>query len=218
MNIILIGKPGSGKGTISQELIKSGDFIHLSTGDLLREEVASKSELGVKIDNLISKGNFVSDEMIFDMTENFLNNNKDKNIIFDGFPRTLKQAHVFKEKYKIDLVVYLDISDDTIINRICNRLVHEKSGRVYNKLTSPPKIENVDDITGEPLSQRSDDHIDKISKRLENFNINTLPIINYFKNMENRNFKILEFNETNDLETQISMIKSNLNKKNNFKL
>ncbi len=179
MNIYMMGKPGSGKGSIIEELKKEG-FVHISTGDLLRLEEESGSELGKEIKQLLSKGMFASDAMIFNIIENVIEKNQGKNIIFDGFPRTIAQAQYCldnPENFSFDKVFLIDVSDEVVKERIVNRRVHLESGRIYNLKTKPPKVAGLDDVTGEPLFHRHDDKLEVLDKRLENFRKLTAPIV-----------------------------------------
>lgn len=191
MNLIFIGKPGSGKGTLSQQL-KSDNYIQLSTGDLLREEVALNTDLGKKLKKILAVGGFADDNTVIGMVDTFIKNNSNKNIIFDGFPRNLKQAEIMVNKnIKIDAIIYFDVSDDVVIERIINRRVHLPSGRVYNIKTLPPKVENKDDITGEQLTQRDDDKLEVITSRIETFNKTTQPISEF---LQSKSIPILVLN------------------------
>lgn len=215
MNVLFIGKPGAGKGTLTKYLEKDG-FIQLSTGDLLREEVATGSFLGNEINNLLKDGQFASNEIIFKIVRNFLNINKDKSIIFDGFPRNLKQAKsCFDNNIIFDKIFLINIEDDLLMERIINRRVHIPSGRVYNLKTMPPKITGLDDITGDKLVLRNDDKPEILKKRLENYNEQTAPILDYFKF---KGFKIIEVNASSPIINQINFIKNEINQNMKKKL
>lgn len=211
MNILLIGKPGSGKGTITKNIIKNNDnFIHLSTGDLLRSEVESGSELGKEIKNLIKDGNFVSDELIIEIVKSFIGKNKDKNIIFDGFPRNEAQVEICeKNNIKFDYIFNLKVDDEIIKQRIVNRRVHIPSGRVYNILTSPPKVDNLDDITNEPLTHRDDDKLDILEKRLNIYKNVTEPIIEKLQ----KNYIVYDLDGEGDNNSLLSKIDKIINVK-----
>lgn len=207
MNILLIGKPGAGKGTITK-LLESEGFLQLSTGDLLRSEIATGSEMGKEIDQLLLHGKFATDKMIFEMVDGFLNKNIDKSIIFDGFPRNLKQAEAcFTNNLNFDKIFVLNIEDEILEDRIVNRRVHPKSGRVYNIKTMPPKEEGKDDFTGEPLVQRNDDKPEVLANRLKEYKGQTEPIINYFKSM---GMNIIELDASGPIEQQLITVKEEL--------
>ena len=184
MNILFLGKPGSGKGTIAQKLLENNsDFIQLSTGDLLRQEQETGSEVGKKIEALLKDGQFATDEMITVIVDKFMKDNIDKSIIFDGYPRTVAQAdNCLKSGIVFDKTFFIDVSDDVVKERIVNRRVHLASGRVYNTETKPPKLEGLDDITGEPLLHRNDDRPEVLDNRLKNYQVKTFPIVAFLKN------------------------------------
>ena len=207
MNILFLGKPGSGKGTITKRLENDG-FIHLSTGDLLRAERDKGTTLGKEIGKLIDGGNFVSDDMIFNLVDNFLEENKSKNVIFDGFPRNLAQAQKCIEKGIVfEKVVVLDVPDELIKDRIVNRRVHLASGRVYNTKTLPSKIDGIDDVTGEPLIHRDDDREEVIAKRLEIYKNVTEPISQF---LEAKNYDILHIDGTIDIIKQVEIARDSI--------
>jgi adenylate kinase len=204
MNILLIGKPGAGKGTITKILEKEG-FLQLSTGDLLREEIATGSDLGKEIDDLLKEGKFASDEIIFKIVGNFLTDNADKSVIFDGFPRNLKQAKsCFDNEIHFDKVFLIQIEDEMLAERIVNRRVHIPSGRVYNLKTMPPKVEGLDDVTGEQLTLRNDDRPDILKNRLLNYREQTEPILEYFKF---KGINVIEINGVAPIEEQVEQVK-----------
>lgn len=193
MNILFIGKPGAGKGTVSQLLANSG-FTQLSTGDLLREEVKKGSEQGKNIQKLIDQGKFASDQTIFEIVSNWIDNQNNKtNIILDGFPRNISQMDAILAAdpplIKIDGVVHFESSDEIIFERLKNRLVHLPSGRTYNTNTFKPKLAGLDDKTGEVLTKRPDDKPEIIAERLKIYQKITEPVLQ--RAIEN-NFPILK--------------------------
>lgn len=212
MYILFIGKPGSGKGTISQRLKDEG-FKQLSTGDLLRDEVASGSQLGQEIDALLKQGKFASDETVLGMVQTFLEKNKDSNIIFDGFPRNLSQAKTITENgINFDAVIHLNASDELVHERICNRWIHKASGRVYNVKTLPPKVPFKDDETGEDLIQRHDDKPEVIADRLAKYREATFPVLAFYK--KEQKVPTLELDaENSSISEQLEAIKSFLPQK-----
>lgn len=183
MNILFLGKPGSGKGTLAQDLLNNHhNFVQLSTGDLLRLEQKTGSPMGQEIGRLLKDGQFATDDMIAVIVDKFMTENSDKSIIFDGYPRTVKQAeNCLKSGIVFDKTFYIDVSDEVVKERIVNRRVHLASGRVYNTKTKQPKVEGFDDITGEALTHRDDDKVEVLDNRLNNFNTKTLPIVDYVK-------------------------------------
>lgn len=179
MNLIFFGCPGSGKGTVAQQMI---DFIQISTGELLRKEVLSGSVLGKEIDALISKGKFVSDEMALNVIKE---NTKNKgNYIFDGFPRTLRQAEMLSEILPKEetVIVIFDIEKGKIEDRIVNRRSCPNCSKIYNLKFSPPKNSNLCDKCSVELFHRNDDREDVLESRLALYETNSHPIINYYKN------------------------------------
>ena len=216
MNILLIGKPGAGKGTITKLLEENGEFLQLSTGDLLRMEITTGSELGKEIDELFKQGKFASDEIIFKIVGNFLADNSSKSIIFDGFPRNLKQAKsCFDNGVIFDKVFLIDVEDDILAERVINRRVHAKSGRVYNLKTMPPKVEGLDDVTGEPLMQRNDDRPEILERRLEAYKEQTQPILEYLKF---KGIDVLNINGVALIDDQISQVRRELKKTSKNKI
>jgi len=183
MNILFIGKPGSGKGTLCQYIMESfPNFIHLSTGDLLREAALTKTPIGLEVDSLLRQGKFATDQITIELTKNFLTINQDKHIIFDGYPRNLMQANLCEnQKIKFDIIFHLEISDKELFDRVPHRLIHSKSGRIYNNKYYPPKKHGVDDLTGEVLIKRNDDNIKSLAKRLKIYKDITLPILDFYK-------------------------------------
>lgn len=207
MNILFLGKPGSGKGTITKRLEKDG-FVHLSTGDLLRAERDRGTELGKEIAALIDKGLFAPDSMIFDLVDKFLLENNGKNIMFDGFPRNLAQAQKCIEKNIIfEKVIVLEVPDELISERVINRRVHLNSGRVYNVKTLPPKIDGFDDITGEPLIHRDDDKEEVLVKRLEIYKNVTEPIAQF---LEAKQYNIMKVDGTKEISTQVELVRDSI--------
>lgn len=189
MNIVLIGKPGCGKGTLSNYLlnnVKDYNFITISPGDLMKKIMAEENNQdALFLKNLLDKGNFAPDEFTINIIKKEIenidnsilsnNNNIKPSFIYDGFPRTIAQAQMMAKELPVDLVVYFDIEDKVIIERISNRLIHLPSSRIYNLKTNPPKNPGLDDITGEPLTKRKDDDSKIIQQRIDNFMNLTYP-------------------------------------------
>ncbi|NBV27871.1 nucleoside monophosphate kinase [bacterium] len=181
--IILIGPPGSGKGTQATQLAAHYDIPSISTGHILREEVRLQSSLGKKIQETIESGALVSDEVMIKLIEQRLNHEDCNNgFILDGFPRTLSQAQALSQSnLGINFVFYMRLDDLILIERLSGRRVHEGSGRSYHILYNPPKQEGLDDVTHEPLVQRVDDHPENIKRRLVYFHQLTTPVIEYYE-------------------------------------
>jgi len=188
LRMILMGPPGAGKGTQAPTIRDKFCICHLATGDMLREQVAKKTPLGVEAKKIMEAGGLVSDDIMVGMIKDQLENNKGcKNgFILDGFPRTVPQAEKLdsmleSRKEKLDHVVELKIQDQLLISRITGRLIHPASGRTYHREFNPPKKSMVDDVTGEPLIQRSDDNVETLRKRLGTFHQQTGPVVDYYK-------------------------------------
>ena len=182
MNIILFGAPGAGKGTQAKELTKKYEIPQISTGDILRAAIANKIPLGLEAKKLMDEGKLVSDDIVNGLVEARLQEaDCEKGFILDGFPRTVAQAEALDgilEKFnkKIEKVIALDVSDDEIIERITGRRVSKKTGKIYHIKYNPPVDENPED-----LEQRADDNKETVVKRLEVYNKQTAPVLDYYK-------------------------------------
>ncbi|EEB06966.1 adenylate kinase Adk1 [Schizosaccharomyces japonicus yFS275] len=188
MRLILVGPPGAGKGTQAPKIKEKYGIAHLATGDMLRSQVARQTELGKEAKKIMDQGNLVSDEIVVGMIKDeLLNNPECKNgFILDGFPRTVVQAEkldalLAEMKLELNTVVELQVDDELLVRRITGRLVHPASGRSYHVEFNPPKVPMTDDVTGEPLVQRSDDNADALRKRLVNYHEQTAPVVDYYK-------------------------------------
>ena len=188
MNIILFGPPGAGKGTQADNIVKSFDLYKVSTGDLLRDEISRKTNLGSKIKSIIEKGSFVSDEIINGLIEKILLNKKYYNrLVFDGYPRNLDQAKnldLLIEKYnqKISCVISLNVDKELVIKRILGREICSKCGLIFNQYFKPSNSKN-HSCEGKFLEKRSDDNEKTILKRYETYLDKTLPILKHYKRL-----------------------------------
>lgn len=183
MRIMLLGGPGAGKGTQAQRLIKHFNIPQISTGDMLRAAIAAGTELGLSAKKIMDAGKLVSDEIMIALVQERLREPDCKHgFLLDGFPRTLLQAEALKDAgIPLDYVIEISVDDEEIVKRISGRRIHQPSGRVYHVLYHPPKVEGVDDETGEPLIQRDDDKEETIRKRLAVYHDLTEPLIGYYQ-------------------------------------
>ena len=182
MRIILLGAPGAGKGTQAQFITKKFGIPQISTGDMLRAAVKEKSELGLQVEQVMASGGLVTDEIIIALVkERILQPDCANGFLFDGFPRTIPQAEALQSSgVVIDTVLEIDVNDDEIVKRLSGRRVHPGSGRVYHTIYNPPKVENLDDVTGETLIQREDDHEDTVRTRLKVYHEQTKPLVDFY--------------------------------------
>ena len=179
MKLVFLGPPGVGKGTVTDRIKDAYGFVKISTGDLLRENIKKKTELGKEAERYIHQGNLVPDETIIKVVKEELKGLK--NYILDGFPRTIKQAEELGKFEKIDYVVNFTAKDETIIDRLSGRRTCPKCNTIYHIRNIPPKIEGICDKDGTRLIQREDDKPEAIIKRLKIYNSQTRPLIDYYK-------------------------------------
>ena len=187
-NFILLGPPGAGKGTQADLICDLYQIPKLSTGDMLREAVASGSDLGKQVSNILDSGGLVSDDIIGSLIEERLQMPDCKNgSLFDGVPRTLGQAKILDDMgVSFSHVIEIVVEDDVIVNRMSGRRVHPGSGRNYHIDYNPPKIEGIDDESGEALIQREDDKPETVLKRLDVYHEQTEPLTNFYKEISSR--------------------------------
>ena len=192
MNIVLLGPPGAGKGTQAQFICDRLEIPQISTGDMLRSAYAAGTELGIRAKAIMDTGELVSDDVILGIVRERLQEPDCTNgCLFDGFPRTIAQADGLVEiGAQIDVVLELQLDDQAIVERMSGRRVHEGSGRVYHIKFDPPRKEGVDDVTGEPLLQRSDDLESTVRERLRVYREQTAPLIDYYRNTDAKYLEI----------------------------
>lgn len=186
--LVLIGPPGSGKGTQAPVIKQALCLCHLATGDMLRAAVASRSELGKEAKKVMDQGGLVSDDIVLGLVrENMHKPECQKGFILDGFPRTLEQARkleqvlIEEEGASLNAALHFAVDDDQLVERITGRLFHPASGRSYHTKFNPPKVPMRDDVTGEQLVQRSDDNAETLKKRLAAFHESTRPVLDYYR-------------------------------------
>ena len=187
--LILLGAPGCGKGTVCPKLVSEFQMVHLSTGDMLREAVSNGNE---KIKEIMASGALVSDDIVIGLIKDKISNRGDKKgFILDGFPRNVAQAKALdtmasENGESVTRVIELQVPDEVLEERICGRWIHQGSGRSYHVKFNPPKSMGLeagsmlDDLTGEPLSQRSDDNVASLTRRLATYHEQTVPILDHY--------------------------------------
>lgn len=186
LRMLLIGAPGSGKGTQSTRVHRDFGLEAISSGDLLRRHINDGTSVGKIAKETIRRGMLLPDNIMLNILQFELEPRKTKSWLLDGFPRNLSQAQaldnqlISSQDTELNLVIHLDVPEDVILSRITDRWVHVPSGRVYNLGYNPPKTLGIDDITGEPLCQRDDDNPDVFKQRLSQFRELTMPLLEYY--------------------------------------
>ena len=187
MNLLIIGAPGAGKGTMSDLLINTYHLVHVSTGDMLRAAVKAGTPVGLKAQEYMNKGALVPDEVIHDIIVERLSQDDIKSgFLFDGYPRTIAQAQdldqILKEiGLKIDAVINLNIEDDELIKRITGRRLCPTCGEIFNIYYKAPAKEGICDKCGAELITRKDDNLESLTVRLQEYHKNTQPVIEYYE-------------------------------------
>jgi len=181
MRIILLGSPGSGKGTQAQFITEKYAIPQISTGDMLRAAVREGTPLGIEAKKVMDAGGLVSDDIILGLIKERITQADCANgFLLDGFPRTIVQAEGLNDMgVIIDTVIEIVVDDEEIVKRMAGRRVHLQSGRTYHVAFNPPKIEGLDDVTGEPLIQRDDDKEETVRKRLSVYHDQTKPLVGF---------------------------------------
>lgn len=191
MKLVLLGPPGAGKGTQAAKLIEKYNVPHISTGDIFRDNIKNKTELGVKAQGYISRGELVPDDLVIEIALDRLNADDCKNgFLLDGFPRTTKQAQALDEylaakDQKLDRVLDINVGEEILVDRLTTRRVCRNCGATYNTKGMPPKKEGVCDLCGGELYQRADDTEETVHNRIRVYNAETRPLIEYYEKAGN---------------------------------
>ena len=188
MVLIMLGAPGTGKGTVANILQDKLNILQVSTGDIFRKHIKEQTELGKLAEKYISKGHLVPDDVTIDLVKDRLQKDDVKNgIILDGFPRTVVQAEALDEileeqQRKVDMVINLTTPKEEIIERLVNRRVcsNQECKTVYNIVLNPPKVEGICDKCGSKLLQRKDDNVETVESRIDTYLKNTSPLVEYY--------------------------------------
>ncbi|MBQ1508612.1 MAG: adenylate kinase [Erysipelotrichaceae bacterium] len=189
MNLLIIGAPGAGKGTMSDLIKKEYGVVHVSTGDMLREAVRKETPVGLKAQGYMNRGELVPDEIIHEIiAERLSADDIQRGFLFDGYPRTRVQAEdldaILNELgLKLDCVIDLAIDDEVLTKRITGRRICKTCGEIFNVYYNPPKVEGICDRCGKELSQRKDDNIESLTTRLAAYHAQTQPVIEYYRDI-----------------------------------
>ncbi|MBJ9976045.1 adenylate kinase [Pseudomonas sp. S75] len=189
MRVILLGAPGAGKGTQAKFITEKFGIPQISTGDMLRAAVKAGTPLGLQLKVVMDSGDLVSDELIIGLVkERIAQPDCANGCLFDGFPRTIPQAEAMVAAgVEIDAVVEIAVDDEEIVSRVAGRRVHLASGRTYHIQHNPPKVEGLDDVTGEALIQREDDSEETVRNRLAVYHNQTKPLVDFYQQLSKAN-------------------------------
>ncbi len=187
--VVLFGPPGSGKGTQAELLKERLGFEHYSTGEVFRDHIARRTQVGQMVEQFVTSGRLVPDELVLEVVSSFVRERSDRSIVFDGFPRTLAQAEGLDRVLAlchtgVDLAVLVDLADDEVVKRLTARRQCQRCGKIYNLTFSPPGQEGICDKCGGELYQRRDDSERVIRDRLEVYHRQTKPLIEYYRNQQ----------------------------------
>jgi adenylate kinase len=181
MKIVLLGSPGVGKGTYGTRLAKHYGIPIISTGDLLREQVAEQTTIGLKAKEYMDRGDYVPDQVVLDMLKERISEDDCKEgFFFDGFPRTMEQVKALEGMVDLDLVINFEATEETILHRLTHRLVCHKCAAIFHKIEMPPKVKGVCDKCGGKLYTRDDDKPEAVKERLKIYHEKTAPLIKYY--------------------------------------
>lgn len=180
---VIMGPPGSGKGTVAERILNHFPLAHISCGDQIRTQVRRQTSIGKEAHQFMQDGRLVPSTLISKIMAQEIGRHDQDNLLLDGFPRTVDQAKFLQELSRIDAVIELDVPYDVIVDRLTDRWIHPGSGRIYNLQFNPPKVPGIDDVTGEPLVQREDDKPETVKARLDNFDRSERPVSEYFRDI-----------------------------------
>ncbi|XP_040054393.1 GTP:AMP phosphotransferase AK3, mitochondrial isoform X1 [Gasterosteus aculeatus] len=178
---VIMGPPGSGKGTMSARISKTFGLKHISSGDILRANIKDQTELGLLMKSSIDRGQLVPDDVMSRLMLSDLRALDHSSWLIDGFPRTVSQAEALDDAFTVDTVINLNVPFQTIKQRLSSRWTHLSSGRVYNVDFNPPKVPGLDDVTGETLVQREDDTPETVTRRLKAYQNQTEPVLEFYR-------------------------------------
>ncbi len=187
--LVLFGPPGSGKGTQAELLASRLGFVHYSTGEVFREQIKSRTPLGLRVESFVVSGGLVPDEIVLEVVDMFVRENARRSIVFDGFPRTIPQAQGLDDLLRrqglgVGKAVLIDLNDAEVIRRLSSRRQCRTCGKIYNLTFSPPKKDGICDLCGGELYQRKDDQEETIQERLRVYKEQTSPLIDYYQKQE----------------------------------
>ncbi len=191
LRTVLLGPPGAGKGTQAVRIVEKYNVPHISTGDIFRENIKNGTELGKKAQEYMNKGELVPDDLVIDLaTSRLLEDDCKNGFLLDGFPRTVYQAEKLDEfltahGMKLDKVIDIEVEKEELITRLTGRRVCKKCGASYHVVNIPPKKEGICDICGGELFQRADDTVETVENRIEVYNEQTMPRLDYYKRADN---------------------------------
>ena len=211
MKIILLGPPGAGKGTVAKALMQLDGSVQISTGDILRAAIADSTDIGKQVEAAMAAGNLVTDDLIMGIMEERLQKaDCQRGYLLDGFPRTIPQAVALKTLLaklgeKLDCALELDIPRDVIIDRLTTRRTCSNCGEIYNVKSKPPRVEGICDVCGNAIVQRDDETIEAIENRLQVYNEQTAPLVEFY-----RDEGLLVSVPASDMETVMAAIKGRL--------
>lgn len=188
LNILIMGGPGAGKGTMSAKIVEKYNVCHISTGDIFRSEIGNQTELGMMAKSYMDKGLLVPDEVTNQMVKSYLENLEEKKngFLLDGYPRTIDQAKAFDalsegSDLAIDTVIAMELDFSVLSGRITGRRLCRNCGEIYHMVTKPPKQEGVCDNCGGELYQRKDDTEESLKVRLDEYSRQTEPVLDFYE-------------------------------------